>query len=210
MKTRKGKPAMGFSLVEVLVALAVLSIGFAGYAALQLIGIRSVEDSYLRSQATILAEEMAERMRANRAAFGGVVVDQSEYHGRNFAQNPADDFCDGALQGNTIDALRCESDSVAGAAQNCTPTQMAQYDVARVFCGYESTAGVWFGGIQHLSELATIAVTCDAGAVCPAGTAHTIRVTWLAQETDQDDTVDQDGNGDNSLATQFVSVSIIP
>jgi type IV pilus assembly protein PilV len=57
----------GYSLIEVLIALAVLSIGLLGLAALQTASLRVGHDSYQRTQATLLAYDMADRMRANRA-----------------------------------------------------------------------------------------------------------------------------------------------
>jgi len=56
----------GFTLIEVLVALIVLSIGLLGLASLQANGLRSNHSGYLRSQATIFAYEMTDRLRANR------------------------------------------------------------------------------------------------------------------------------------------------
>jgi type IV pilus assembly protein PilV len=60
------KLASGFSLIEVLVALVVLSVGLLGLAALQSNAVGFNRDAYLRSQATILAYDIADRMRANR------------------------------------------------------------------------------------------------------------------------------------------------
>ncbi len=57
----------GFTLIEVLIAVLVLSIGLLGLAALQTSGLGMNHSAYLRSQATILAADMADRMRANRA-----------------------------------------------------------------------------------------------------------------------------------------------
>lgn len=57
----------GFTLIEVLIALIVLSIGLLGLAGMQLGGLRSNTDAYHRTQATLLAYEMADRMRANMA-----------------------------------------------------------------------------------------------------------------------------------------------
>ena len=56
----------GFSLLEVLVALLVLSVGLMGLASLQTLGLRQGHAGYLRSQATVLAGDIAERLRANR------------------------------------------------------------------------------------------------------------------------------------------------
>jgi type IV pilus assembly protein PilV len=66
----------GFTLLEVLIALLVLSIGLLGLAALQGVGLRSSQEAYLTSQASLLAYDLADRVRANPA---GVV----EYN--NFA-----------------------------------------------------------------------------------------------------------------------------
>jgi type IV pilus assembly protein PilV len=58
----------GFTLVEALVALLVLSIGLLGVAALQLTALQNNNNALFRSQATYLAYDIADRMRANRAA----------------------------------------------------------------------------------------------------------------------------------------------
>jgi type IV pilus assembly protein PilV len=58
----------GFSLIEVLVALVVLSVGLLGLAALQQNAVRFNHDAYLRSQATVLAYDIADRIRGNRQA----------------------------------------------------------------------------------------------------------------------------------------------
>jgi len=58
----------GFTMVEVLVALLVLSVGLLGLAMLQATGLRYNNDSYMRSQATILAYDLIDRIRANKAA----------------------------------------------------------------------------------------------------------------------------------------------
>jgi type IV pilus assembly protein PilV len=58
----------GFTLVETLVALVVLSIGLLGVAALQLTSLRNNHSSAMRTQATFLAYDIIDRMRANREA----------------------------------------------------------------------------------------------------------------------------------------------
>ena len=55
----------GFTLLEVLIALVILSIGLLGIAALQGVGLRSSHGAYLTSQAGLLAYDMADRIRAN-------------------------------------------------------------------------------------------------------------------------------------------------
>jgi type IV pilus assembly protein PilV len=55
----------GLSLIEVLVAMVILSLGLLGMAGLQAAGLRTSQSSFYRAQAAQYAEDMAERMRAN-------------------------------------------------------------------------------------------------------------------------------------------------
>ena len=62
-------PAMlnrGFTLIEVLVTLVILMFGLLGIAGLMAKGQRVSFEAYQRQQALALANDMAERMRANR------------------------------------------------------------------------------------------------------------------------------------------------
>jgi type IV pilus assembly protein PilV len=61
----------GFTLIEVLIAVLVLAVGLLGLAGLQLAGMKSNHSAYLRSQATIAAYDLLDRMRADPGAFRG-------------------------------------------------------------------------------------------------------------------------------------------
>ena len=67
----------GVSLIEALVALLVLSIGLLGLANLQLTAIRNAHSAHMRSQASILAQDILDRMRANRANATAYNIDLS-------------------------------------------------------------------------------------------------------------------------------------
>ncbi|OEU63100.1 MAG: type IV pilus modification protein PilV [Desulfuromonadales bacterium C00003094] len=56
----------GFTLIEVLVALVIISVGLIGLAALQTGGLRNNNSALIRSQAVLAAEDILDRMRANR------------------------------------------------------------------------------------------------------------------------------------------------
>ena len=109
---RKGQ--RGFSLIEVLVALVVLSIGMLGIAALYVDSLRSGRTAIHRTQAVILVSDMAERIRANPLLAGSLVstdgtgtminadveegadkaisaLDNTELGGRNLRVNEAKD-----------------------------------------------------------------------------------------------------------------------
>lgn len=92
---------VGFSLIEILVTMVVLSIGLLGIAGLQASGLRNNHAAYTKTQATNLAMDMAERIRANPNG-------QTNYV----------DF-------DTSDTIPSEPDCISS---GCTPTQLADYD----------------------------------------------------------------------------------
>lgn len=55
----------GFTLIEALIALLIFSVGLIGMAALMVISVKTNQSAYLRTQASFLAQSMADRMRAN-------------------------------------------------------------------------------------------------------------------------------------------------
>ena len=100
----------GFTLVEVLVALVVLTIGMLGIAAVYLEGLRSSRTALLRTQAVVLAADMADRIRANRYVLAGAQV-----------YDPA----------ATVATANNTCDKSVNVASKCTPAQMFANDLAR-------------------------------------------------------------------------------
>ncbi len=60
--------AAGFTLIEVLVAMVVMTVGMLGVAVLYVEGLRLNRISMLRTTAVTLTTDMAERIRANQSA----------------------------------------------------------------------------------------------------------------------------------------------
>ena len=89
-KTEYNTRQNGVSMVEVLVAIVVLSFGLLGLAGLQADGLRSNNDAYMRSQATLLAYDMLDRMRAN---LQGV---ENGFYDDLFSTTPTDPDCVGS------------------------------------------------------------------------------------------------------------------
>lgn len=58
----------GFTLVELLVALVILSVGLLGVAKLSLGTVQANDSAYMRSQATALVQQIIDNMRANQPA----------------------------------------------------------------------------------------------------------------------------------------------
>lgn len=95
----------GFSMLEVLVALFVLSIGLLGLAALQTTAFKFNHQSYERTQAVIQAYDILDRIRANPA-------------GKN------------AGLYNTVSSGYIASSYQNCMATACTTTQLAEFDIS--------------------------------------------------------------------------------
>lgn len=65
----------GVGMIEVLVALLIVSVGFLNIAALQTTAKKSNFDSLQRTSAVILARDIAEKMRANPVELDGYLTD---------------------------------------------------------------------------------------------------------------------------------------
>ena len=57
----------GFSLLEIIITMAILAVGLLGLAGMQARALNAEADSFSRAQAMMLANEMADRMNANLA-----------------------------------------------------------------------------------------------------------------------------------------------
>lgn len=112
----------GFSLIEVLVALVILSVGVVGVAGVQLSAIKFNLVSQQRSVASQHALSIAERMRANLAAVAVTPAGSSPYiFDHPFAdipgKKPAAKSCDNPL-------FPCTPDEVADRNLNDWLTQL--------------------------------------------------------------------------------------
>jgi type IV pilus assembly protein PilV len=58
----------GASLIEVLISMLILALGLLGFAGMHMVGLKSNHSAQLRSQATLLAHDLADRMRSARDA----------------------------------------------------------------------------------------------------------------------------------------------
>jgi type IV pilus assembly protein PilV len=66
----------GFSMIELLVAMLVFSIGLLGMASLQVTGMRMTRDAELMGRASLYVSSMADRIRANPSA----LVDTADWN----------------------------------------------------------------------------------------------------------------------------------
>lgn len=107
----------GVSLLEVLVALVILSVGMLGLAGLQATGLSANGDAEQRTQAALTANDMIERMRANPAAVNTGSYAAIDWSAIDCATAP-DPFC---------------ADRDVGAS-TCDAAQMAAFDAFVVRC----------------------------------------------------------------------------
>ena len=101
--SRRG--AGGFTLLEVLIALVVLSVGLLGIAGMIVMSLKAGDSSYTRTQATDLAYDIIDRMRGNSLG----------------AQN-------GNYNVTAPTLVAVPSPTCVGSANTCTSAQLANYD----------------------------------------------------------------------------------
>jgi type IV pilus assembly protein PilV len=153
--------ARGFSLIEVLVALIVVSVGLLGIAKMQAIAYSSTGVASKRSLAAIEAASLASSMHANRAywAVSGITPVSTTITGAR-------------VSASTDPALLAVTDcTLAGAGPSgCSPSTLAAYDLNGV--------NGWAPTLQQLlgtSDQATISCPLP---VSPLPVTCTVTITW--------------------------------
>lgn len=89
----------GITMIEVLVTIIVLAIGLLGLAGLQLNSLQFTHSAYQNSQATIMANDIIDRMRANR------INAESGNYSTAFSDRPSDNECRSGTITGTIAAI---------------------------------------------------------------------------------------------------------
>lgn len=154
----------GVGLIEILISLAVISIGMIGLVGLQFSVSTSNQDAYVKSQATLIIESLSDRIRINR-----------QYQNRDDTTTPAVDATDNAYttlnnynfrnldacDGNEFECF-CETVPVAidncrdeGAvdAALCSPQQSAIFDAYEASCMAASIMDDMEVGVVALNPL---------------------------------------------------------
>jgi type IV pilus assembly protein PilV len=187
--------AHGFSLIEVLVTLIILSIGLLGLAALQTTSVREGFDSGQRSQATWLAQELVERMRANpggqKAGYTAAAADA------NLCTSGPAKYCSDHFDGV----------GKADAEANCSANELAEFDVLELTCGFVR-ANTISGSQDHLrltgNGLALACVDSDGTDAdpCSTGSNFTATLTWTSSAADH--------HGTNEATAKTMSFVVRP
>jgi len=169
----------GLTMLEILVTIIVVSVGLLGIAGLQIAGLKGTRNSALRTEATVLANDMAERMRANMVA-----VDDNRF----FAVTS-----EVGVDCTTLPVKICEDyydGSNMIAAASCNPAEMAAYDINIWVCG-ELAGNARVGGVKNLFQNSNATVACvdtnpPSGAdsdICTNRSPHRITINWNELKT---------------------------
>lgn len=155
----------GYILIEALITILIFAIGLLGVVGLQAVALSSSSLSTMRSEATVLATDMADRMRANRAAADGTV-------GAGYDEAaPADNSC------RSIYAA-----DVEGTPGACTPEELAADDMFDWLDQVEQSlpAGEGVVCIDSTPDDGDDAATpeCDG-----TGNAYAIKIWWRQRST---------------------------
>ena len=98
----------GFSLLEILISLVILSVGMVGLAGLKIVAIKGENESHFRHEASLLMMELADRIRANPAG-----VDAGSYEAHD------------GISVTTAPSPLCDDGS-------CSASQLATFDMYSV------------------------------------------------------------------------------
>lgn len=162
----------GVGIIEVLVALVVVSFGVLGMAGLQLTGMKHSNNGFNRSKALILTENIATRMRINVQG-----VANGSYAG--FDSGDDANYC------KVKPAPYCQA--IKGAdAQSCTVDELAAFDLFSVSCGDWGSSGASGGVHDSLPGGARLEVSCD-DAPCEDTSTYTLSVSWSENRTARSD-----------------------
>ena len=164
----------GFTLIETLIALLLLSVGLLTFALLQAESLRTTQVSMQRTKAISFATDIIERMLSNRA---GVVIIDDAGSGTSYSPYTVDDSA-----ATTTGLANCSDNAADGssaAAIDCTPQQIALYDI----WDWKSSIANQHGGI--VGGVGTICVLNNKSPY-----QVSITISWNDKKTDSSYTLD--------------------
>jgi type IV pilus assembly protein PilV len=138
LKLKRMLRSRGFSLIEVLIALVILSVGLLGIAAMVSVSLKSKDSSYYHTQALALSAAIIDRMRANLDTATAQGYDTPHY-GNSPSGGPGGDNC-------------------SSSADNCTEAQIAAVDVADWQAEIAATLPPFASSVAAAGSIGTVQV----------------------------------------------------
>lgn len=123
--------SQGFSLIEVLVTMLLLSIGILGMVAMQAKAITYTQDSIQRNTAAVLADELMEILRADQGSIigaNGMPRDSSDYYKDSGSFPAAASDCS-SLPDSPAERLGCWAQRVGQALPGATDLLASEFHV---------------------------------------------------------------------------------
>lgn len=168
---------MGFTLLEILVTLIVVTIGLLGLAGLQMTGLRHNHDAYIRSQAALQAYDIADRMQAN-------LVKAKEL------SNPYDSRGTATYTYSAIGAADATCENATGSG--CSTTALAANDMFRwkqtlrallpsgigIVCR-DSSALPSANASDYNPTADSVTINCSASSSNPTADPYVVKIWWV-------------------------------
>lgn len=176
----------GVGLIEILISLFVISIGILGLVGLQFTVSTSNQDAYVKTQATIIAESLADRIRLNRQYQNRDDDSVPVRDGTDNIYTTVDNFNFRNLSTCSSTDFECFCETVPAAIVNCrdegaTNAQLCTADQIAIFDAYETSCQA--AAIMDNMEVGVTALgaVADAsGDPVPPYSGLTIYVAWPA------------------------------
>jgi type IV pilus assembly protein PilV len=153
----------GFSMIELLISVVIMSVGVLGMAGLQMLSMQNNRSALLQGEAVLRANDILDRIRANpTGTYTGVAVTSTP--------------------GTTTDCV----------GNTCSESEMAAYDITQWQCSLNSvdasgdphTACDNFGitGAMPGGQCVNAGDTCAGGSIDLTGGVYTVSIQWVDQQ----------------------------
>jgi type IV pilus assembly protein PilV len=181
MKRNTARRDAGFTMIEVMITLLIMSVALLSSAALQLLSKRSNYDAAQRTSAAHLAEDLLERMRNNPDALLDYIT--------------AGDLGNGSQGG--LPAVDCGNPGVI-----CDAAQLAAFDLWHweqlLDGGFELTAGENTGGLVSPTA-------CIRGPGFGGNGVYTVAIAWRGMTELSNPAIDACGEGNADYGADNVN-----
>ncbi len=146
----------GYTLIEVLIAVVVLAVGLLGVAGLQVLSLKNTHSAFLRSQATFLAYDIIDSIRANPSVIANYAIDLGDTPSSTYA-------------------------TCVGTGADCNPAAIATFDLYQWKCALGKWSGVSpcdSGGLELIDGL----LPGGDASVSVTGDDVTVTVQWIDKD----------------------------
>jgi type IV pilus assembly protein PilV len=186
----------GFSLIEVLISLVVMSVGLTGLLGLKVMAIKGANESHFRHEASLLTMDLADRMRANQAG-----VDNGSYEASkivSFASPPTKE-CDQAICSadelaifDLYQVARKMSLSMPDSflTVNCPSNDCSTIDAVKI--GDNTAGGKATIGVPAVRKM------------------HTIKISWKVHKKKSEDMTLENIDDDKEFSIRSITLNVTP